>query len=268
MTRPLTIALAQLRSALDPAHNAEAVARLAREAWAAGAQVLVCPEATMASFAASVLDAAEPTDGSFATRMREIAREHHLLLVVGMFEPAPDGRVFNTLLVTDGADVEARYRKMHLYDAFGVRESDTVAPGDRIVTVPALGTTIGFATCYDVRFADQFTALGRAGAEVVCLPASWGDGPTKVDQWRDLTTVRAMDAQAWLLAAGQAFTDTGGRRPLGVGFSRVVGPLGRVAAEAGPGVELLVHTIDLDAVADARARVPVLWGRTPVSNLA
>ena len=64
---------------------------------------------------------------------------------------------------------EERYDKIHLFDAFGTRESEHVAPGSRLVTVDVLGTTIGVATCYDLRFAAQFTALGRAGARVVCV---------------------------------------------------------------------------------------------------
>ena len=55
------------------------------------------------------------------------------MVVAGLFEPAEDGRVHNTLLVT-GPGVETSYRKIHLYDAFGSRESDTVAPGKELVT--------------------------------------------------------------------------------------------------------------------------------------
>lgn len=88
-----------------------------------------------------------------------------------MFTPADDGRVRNTLLVT-GPGVEEQYDKIHLFDAFGFAESDTVAPGDRPVTVTVDGVTVGLATCYDLRFAGLFQTLGDAGAQLVVVPAS------------------------------------------------------------------------------------------------
>lgn len=178
-------------------------------------------------------------------------------MVAGLFTPAADGRVRNTLLAT-GAGVEASYDKIHLYDAFGSRESDLVEAGTEHVAVDALGTRIGLATCYDLRFADQFTALGRAGVEVVCVPASWGDGPGKAEQWDLLVRARAMDAQAWLVACDQAWTPARGADPLGVGRSAVVDALGGVRARLGHQPDLLVTTIDPAVVADVRARVPIL----------
>jgi predicted amidohydrolase len=82
-------------------------------------------------------------------------------------------------LLATGPGIDASYRKIHLYDAFGSRESDLVAPGKELVTITVQGVTVGLATCYDLRFADQFTALGRAGAELIVVPASWGAGPGK-----------------------------------------------------------------------------------------
>jgi deaminated glutathione amidase len=112
-----------------------------------------------------------------------------VVVIAGLFEPAPGGRVHNTLLAT-GPGIDASYRKIHLYDAFGSRESDLVAPGKELVTITVQIVTIGLATCYDLRFADQFTALGRAGAELIVVPASWGAGPGKEEQWDLLTRAR------------------------------------------------------------------------------
>lgn len=211
----------------------------------------------MARFGTPLREIAEPLDGPFADGVRAVAEKHGVMVVVGLFTPSQDGRVRNTLLVT-GEGVETSYDKIHLYDAFGSRESDAVEPGERLVTVDALGTRLGFATCYDVRFADQFTALGRAGAEVICLPACWGDGPRKAEQWDALVTARAMDSQAWLVAAGQAWSPPAGPIPRGIGRSAVVGPLGGVAARLDAHPDVLVTTIDLGSVGDARALVPIL----------
>lgn len=254
----LTVAAAQLTSGPDPGANLALVTAAVRDAAERGARLVVTPEASMACFGADLRAAAQPLDGPWATAVRQAAREHRITAVVGMFEPADDGRVFNTLLVA-GADRDvARYRKIHLYDAFGVRESDTMAPGDELVTVSVDGVTVGLATCYDVRFADQFGALGRAGAQLVVLPASWADGPGKAEQWDLLTRARAADAQAWLLACGQAWTRPRGRAPLGIGRSALVDPWGTVRARLGTERGLLLGEIDTDLVERTRERVPLL----------
>ncbi len=253
----LTVAAAQILATDDPDHNLDQVREATARAAAAGAQVVVFPEATMARFGSPLRRLAQPLDGAFASGVRATAAEHGVLVIAGMFIPAPDGRVRNTLLAT-GAGVEASYDKIHLYDAFGSRESDTVEPGSAHVTFEAFGTTVGVATCYDLRFADQFTALGKAGAELVCVPASWGEGPGKAEQWDVLVRARAMDAQAWLVACDMAWTPPLGADPLGLGRSAVVDPLGGVRGRLGHAPDLLVTSIDLGAVAGIRARVPIL----------
>lgn len=254
------VAAAQLISTADPAENLAAVRSLSAAAAEQGAEVVVFPESTMAAVGTPLRQIAQPLDGPFADGLRSIAAAHQVVLVVGMYEPAPDGRVHNTLLATGPgiAQGEAAYRKIHLYDAFGARESAVVAPGSELVTFTAHGSTVGLATCYDVRFADQFTALGRAGAELICLPASWGDGPGKAEQWDLLTRARAMDAQAWLLGAGQGWVPGQGPDPLGIGRSVLVDPMGRVRARLGHEPGLLVAPVELGQVASTRARIPIL----------
>lgn len=253
----VTLAAAQIQATADPTENLDQLRRATARAASAGAQVVVFPEATMARFGSPLGTLAEPLDGPFAAGVRAAASEHGVLIVAGMFTPGSDGRVRNTLLAT-GAGVEASYDKIHLYDAFGSRESDTVEPGTAHVTVEAFGTTIGLATCYDLRFADQFTALGRAGAEVICVPASWGDGPGKAEQWDVLVRARAMDAQAWLVACDMAWSPPEGAAPLGIGRSAVVDALGGVRARLGHTPDVLVTTVDTGIIEDIRARVPIL----------
>ena len=260
MTPPnstLLVAAAQIVSGPDPVANLATAIESVRRAAAAGAQLVVLPEATMACFGTDLGAVAEPLDGPWVSALRQCATDLDVTVVAGMFEPADDGRVHNTLLVA-GRDVDTSYRKIHLYDAFGSRESDLVAPGNRHVVVTVRGVRVGMATCYDLRFADQFTALGRAGAELVVVPASWGDGPGKSEQWDLLTRARATDAQAWLLAADQAWVPPRGTDPLGVGRSVLVDPLGRVRVMLGHEAALLTTEIDLTFVQQVRKRIPVL----------
>lgn len=256
--RPLVVALGQIRSTTDPLVNLGAVAGTVRAAARRGATLIVLPEAAMCRFDADPRRVAQPLDGPFVGELVALAGESGATLVVGLFEtPAPrhdgDDRVFNTVVVVEPGGQVHPYRKIHLFDAPASRESDTIVPGRDVTIVDLPGFRLGVATCFDLRFAAQFEAL-RA-ADVVAVPASWAAGPRKVDQWRDLTAVRAMDSQAWLLAADQAGVES--PLPLGVGHSRIVDPWGEPVAEAGADEQLLVATVDLDRVREARRTLPL-----------
>ena len=197
------IALAQIASSINPERNLALVRDAARQAAEAGASLVVLPEATMCAFGVSLAPIAEPLDGPWATAVRGIAAEHEITIVAGMFTPGSGGRVRNTLLAT-GRGVQASYDKIHLFDAFGFRESKTVAPGIEPVTIEVDGVTVGLTTCYDIRFPGLYQELARRGASVVLVAASWGAGPGKREQWDLLTRARALDSTSYLLAAGQA----------------------------------------------------------------
>jgi predicted amidohydrolase len=167
----MRLAVAQIISSADPAANLELIRDYAAQAKSAGAELVVFPEAAMRAFGHSLRDIAEPLDGPWAEKVRNIARELEIVVVAGMFTPGKDGRVRNTLLVT-GPGVDTSYDKVHLFDAFGFTESKTVDAGERPVTFEVNGTVFGLATCYDVRFPALFTANAKAGARVNIVCAS------------------------------------------------------------------------------------------------
>ncbi|MFC4856209.1 carbon-nitrogen hydrolase family protein [Actinophytocola glycyrrhizae] len=252
----MRVALSQITSSPSPSSNLDLVAAQVKAAAADGASVVLFPEATMACFGTSLGPLAERLDGPWASAVRAIAAEHDVLVVAGMFTPAPDGRVFNTLLAT-GRDRHVGYDKVHLYDAFGFQESRTVAPGDELVVLGDLG----LATCYDVRFPGVFTGLADRGAAVVLLGASWGAGPGKREQWELLVRARALDSTCWVVACGQADPGVASKAPTGIGHSLVAAPDGSVFASLGADPELLVVDLDLDLVAKTRENIPVLANR-------
>jgi predicted amidohydrolase len=258
------IALAQILSTPDPAHNLGLIEDGTRQAEEAGADVVVFPEASMCCFGVSLGPVAEPLDGPWAERVRAIAAEAGITVIAGMFTPADDGRVHNTLIATGGG-VEASYDKIHLFDAFGFAESRTVAPGTKPVTIVVDGVTVGLATCYDLRFPGLFQELASSGASVVLVPASWGAGPGKREQWDLLVRARALDSTAFVAACDQADPTTAGREPgsapTGIGASLAVGPLGAVIDQLGAEPGMLVADLDLEEVHQARRTVPVLANR-------
>jgi predicted amidohydrolase len=149
----------------------------------------------------------------------------------------------------------ADYRKIHLYDSFGYRESDVLAPGPwEPLTVEIGGTTVGVMTCYDLRFPELARALVDRGAEVLVIPAAWVAGPRKVDHWTTLLRARAIENTVFVVGVGQP-------GPRYTGHSMVVGPLGDVLVEAGEEAATLRAVLDLASVAEARRTNPSLANR-------
>jgi len=260
------IALAQIITGRELDRNLDLVRNSAREAKEGGAQLVIFPEATMRAFGNSLLDIAEPLDGPWASQVRAVAAEEGIVIVAGMFTPGSGGqKVRNTLLVT-GPGVDTSYDKIHLYDAFGFAESDTVDAGTQPVTFDVDGVTFGLATCYDVRFPDLFTENAERGALVNIVCASWGAGPGKVEQWKLLSRARAADSTTFVLACGQGDPasvglETQGSAPTGVGHSAVVSPFGETLDELDGAPGLLFADLDPAVVHDARAKLPVLANR-------
>ena len=261
----MRIALCQFTSTPDPKANLAQVAEFAARATAGGAELAVFPEATMCRFGVPLGPVAEPLDGPWATAVADIATQAGLIILAGMFTPADDGRVRNTLLLTGGGR-HLGYDKIHLFDAFGFAESDTVAPGSELVVVELGDITLGLAICYDVRFPELFRTLADRGANVVALPASWGAGPGKREQWELLVRARALDCTSWVVACGQADPAASGltvssKAPTGIGYSLVADPFGRVAGSLSNEPAVLVVDVDPAMVASAREAIPVLANR-------
>jgi predicted amidohydrolase len=178
-----------------------------------------------------------------------------------MFTPTGDGRVRNTLLVTGGG-VDAHYHKIHLFDAFGFAESDTVAPGLDPLVLDIAGVRVGFAICYDLRFPGLFQAMADDGARLYVVSASWGAGPGKIDHWELLARARALDTTTFVAACDQASpADYRGPAPRGVGHSLVAAPDGRVVASLGAKPDLLTVDLETNTVDSVRQCLPVLANR-------
>ena len=258
----MRIALAQIQSGTDPSANLELVADYTRRAAAAGARLVVFPEATMCRFGVPLVGIAEPLDGRWADGVRGIAAAAGVTVFAGMFTPAADGRLTNTPLAT-GPEVEARYDKIYLYDAFGFTESQTVAPGREPVVVTVDGIGVGVTLCYDIRFPYLYTGLTDRGASIITVSASWGAGPGKLDQWTLLARARALDSACFIAAVGQAYPgpELAAQAPTGVGGSLVASPLAEVLAGAGPDPQLVVCDLDVDTVSAVRDTVGVLRNR-------
>jgi deaminated glutathione amidase len=259
----MQVALCQIQVGDDPKENLAQIGG-ALAGVAGRAELAVFPEAAQVRFGNELRALAEPLDGPFVTALREAAAEHRVAVIAGVFEPAGDGRVYNTAVAID-ADGELRgvYRKLHLFDAFSFVESEVVAPGSEPVVVELAGTRIGLATCYDVRFPELFRALVDQGAETFVIIAAWAQGVFKEEQWTTLVRARAIENTMWTVAVGKAPDTTsppsGGRT--GVGRSLLVDPIGAVRADLGQFPCVQVGEVDQTVTARVREMLPSLRHR-------
>jgi deaminated glutathione amidase len=249
----LSVALVQHASGLEPADNRALLDRLTPD----DADLVVFPEAFARDFGEAGSDVApyaERTDGDFATEVARVADAHGTTVLAGMFEVSDDAtRPWNTLVLRGAA--RADYRKVHLYDSFGYRESDRLVAGPvTAATAPLGGFVLGLQTCYDLRFPEQSRALVDAGADVLVVPAAWVAGERKVEHWRTLVRARAIENTAYVVAVGQP-------GPRYSGHSMVVDPLGDVLVEADEDAAVLTATLDPEVVAHARRTNPSLANR-------
>jgi predicted amidohydrolase len=247
----MQVVLVQEPSSLDPADNRARLGSVVPQ----GADLVVLPEAFARDFGEPGSDLApfaEPLDGPFVSEVERVAAARDTTVVAGMFERTDD-TPFNTVVVRGAAHLD--YRKIHLYDSFGYRESDVLAAGPiEPATFDLGGTTVGVMTCYDLRFPELARRLVDAGAEVILVPSAWVAGPRKVDHWTTLLRARAIENTVYVLGAGQP-------APRYSGHSTVIGPLGDILAEAGDDAEVLTVDLDPDAVAQARRTNPSLANR-------
>jgi predicted amidohydrolase len=260
----MRIALCQIPVSSDPGVNLGRARGALREAANDGADLAVFPEATLARFGADLRAAAEPLDGPFCSGLAEAAKETGVALVAGVFEPAPDGRVYNTAVAIDGdGTLVASYRKLHLFDAFAQRESDLVAPGSSVVVAALAGVPVGVQICYDIRFPELTRALAIDGASLVTVSAAWQAGLFKEEHWVTLLRARAIENTVWVAAVGQV-PDPGEKptsAPTGVGRSMLIDPLGVVRADLGPLAGVVVVRADMSLVETVRATLPSLANR-------
>lgn len=170
---------------------------------------------------------AEPLDGPFVNFLMGHAKKSGATIVAGFLERSGD-RVYNTVVAVGPSGLLGRYRKIHLYDAFGARESDYISAGsasDPLLVIPVKGWRLGIQTCFDVRFPEVSRRLVDGGADVLVVPADWVPGPRKLEHWRTLLSARAIENVSWVVAANHAATS-------GTGHSLVIDPFGDVVVEA------------------------------------
>jgi deaminated glutathione amidase len=281
MDSTVVVAAVQLSSQADVGANLDRCAARVAEAAARGAKLVLLPEnfaflggseeerRTLAEDlgppSTTPVSAPAVPSGPIARRLAELARAHGVwLLGGGMPERSGDpARPYNTCAVfaPDGR-LAARYRKIHLFDVDladrAYRESAASSPGREPITLSAAGLGVGLSICYDLRFPELYRALSAAGAEVLVVPAAF-TVQTGKDHWHVLLRARAIEAQAYVIAAAQWGKHPGGRQTFGK--SCIVDPWGEVIAQASEGEGVVTAAVDRAYLGQVRASLPSLQHR-------
>ena len=259
MTR---IAVAQISSSANKQDNLMAARALIREAKAKSARMIAFPEFLMA-YSASEQSAeelcavAEAVDGPFTTALRGAARDSRIHIVATIYEQCGvPHRVYDTALwIDDAGNIAAIYRKLHLYDALGFKESDKFVAGDELT--PPVKTDFGKAglmICYDLRFPELSRLLTLMGANVLVAPSGWVQGDMKIDNWQTMIKARALENGCYVIAPDQVGN-------IYIGHSMVVDPFGRVLVAMNDRQGVEVADLDLAVVAEVREKLPLLKNR-------
>lgn len=266
----MRVAVIQLNASANREKNVERALSLVQHAAADGAELVVLPEyVTFLGPYRYFEEMSEPVPGPTTERLADAARRDGIYLHGGSLieRSSVPGRYYNTSTVFNPqGDLIATYRKVHLFDVdvpglVTDRESQAVLPGDALSLVPLPGITLGLSICFDVRFPELYRALALAGAEAFTVPAAFARATGRV-HWEILLRARAIENQAYVLAAAQYGQDAAGHWRFG--RSMIIGPWGEVLAVAGEeGEQVLLADVEREAVWRRRQEMPVLTVRRP-----
>lgn len=276
MTWQLRVSAVQMCSRQDVAENLRLSRDLVSQAASAGAQIAILPECfsilgrtEQEKWAAA--EALTDNHGPVMTTLRDLATKHGIWVIGGGTPETITGdpaRTHNTAVVVNPrGDLVCQYRKIHLFDVdipggATLRESETTAAGSEPIVVTIEGAPVGLSICYDLRFPELYRRLvNNLGAQVILVPAAF-TAHTGAAHWHVLLRARAIENQAWVVAAAQWGKHNDKRESYG--HSMIVDPWGTIVSERATGDGIVTATLDGGAVAARRAQMPcgrhaVLW---------
>ena len=255
------IALVQMQSVQDKQENLLRSIDFIAQAAAGKAELVCFPEFQMAFSPSSqpakeLAAVAEPVGGGFVTALSKAARKNRIGVVASIYEKGGSNRVYDTAVVLSSTGlVSSIYRKLHLYDALGFRESAKLVRGKDIQgPVRTMAGSVGLMICYDLRFPELSRILTLKGAEVLVAPSAWVQGEMKVDHWQTMVKARAIENGSYLVAPDQVGNIYCGR-------SMAVDPFGIVLADMGSREGIEIVEIDRRRIQEVRKSLPLLKNR-------
>jgi predicted amidohydrolase len=271
------VAIVQMRSSEDKRENMKLSLDFVKEAARKKASLICFPEFQMAfaprnQSVKKLTKIAETIDESnFVLTLGESARRNRINIIATIYEKNTknnnnnssrsninqfDNRVYDTaVIINSNGAICSVYRKLHMYDALGFRESAKMIAGNAIekpVKTPV--GNLGLMICYDVRFPELSRILAINGADILAVPSAWVHGIMKEEHWQTLLKARAIENGSYVAAPDQVGHIFSGR-------SMVVDPFGIVILDMGNREGMEVIEIDKSRIQKARESLPLLKNR-------
>jgi predicted amidohydrolase len=160
-------------------------------------------------------------------------------------------QIYNAAILARNGKIKTIYKKIHLFDAFGYKESDIFSPGNNIALASVNGFKVGLAICFDLRFPELFRVMAHKGAELFAIPSAWYLGENKIEQWNILTKARSHENNSYLVAVNQAL-------PKFTGYSIIASPSAKTIKQAKTQEKTLVAYLDKQTIKEAKKLIPTI----------
>ena len=258
----MKVAVVQFKASTKKDENLKKIISYIKKAASKNATICTFPEFMMLYTKSSqtskeLSNLSETITGNFVSSISQAAKENHIQVVGSFYEKSKkNNRVYDTsFIINNLGKVISTYRKIHLYDALGFKESKKMIAGSKISkpVSTSIGKT-GMMICYDLRFPEMSRILTLAGSEVLIAPSAWVKGPMKEEHWITINKTRAIENGCYVISPDQVGNIYCGR-------SIVVDPYGKILLDMKKKQGIGYVEIDLKKVKQIRKSLPLLKNR-------
>lgn len=265
MKKKFRAAVVQMKSSVNKEQNLAYSLNLINEAVKNKAQLICFPEFQMAYSPTEqkpeeLHKIAEKIDGNFISTLSSSAKRNKINVIATLYEfidtNKQNHKVFDTaVIINERGKLESVYRKVHLYDALGFKESKKLIAGSIIErpTRTSVGN-LGLLICYDMRFPEISRILTVNGASILVSPSAWVAGFMKQEHWEIMLKARAIENGVYVIAPNQLGNIYCGR-------SMVIDPFGTALVDMGNREGMEIMDIDNSRINTIRRRLPLLKNR-------
>ena len=261
-TKSMKVAVVQFKASTTKETNLKKIIKFISQAAKNKAALVAFPEFMMfytnsSQTSKQLASLAETIKGNFVTTIANTARENKIQVIGSFYEKSTKkDRVYDTSFIIDrSGKVISTYRKIHLYDALGFRESDKMISGSKIAKPVSTSIgKVGMMICYDLRFPEMSRALAVSGSEVLVVPSAWVKGTMKEEHWLTINKTRAIENGCYVIAPDQVGNMYCGR-------SVVVDPYGKILLDMKKKQGIGYVNIELKKIKNIRKVLPLLKNR-------